>query len=115
MANTATQDDAVTNGKADKVNQTAGSSAHSSPVISNPVFVSGAARQLSNARDQILYIDIVTAASLKIEMGPDSTAANVISAAKSDALGLITLRVPVDWYVKITGTIANLVITQLGL
>lgn len=115
MANTPTQNDAITNAKADRANQTAGSVAHSSPLVAAPVFVSGTAKQLSVSRDVILYIDIITAASLKIEMGPDSTTAYTISAAKSDALGLITLRVPVDWYVKLTGTMANLAITQLGL
>lgn len=71
------------------------------------VVVSGTAKQVSASRNATLYINITTAASFKIEMGATSAVASTLNIAQSNALGLVTLRVPRGWYVKITGTVTN--------
>lgn len=75
--------------------------------------VSGTAKQVSATRNAMLYINITTAASFKIEMGATSAVAATINAAQSNALGLVSLRVPRGWYVKITGTVTNYAITSV--
>jgi hypothetical protein len=80
---------------------------------SSPAFVSGTARQCSTTQDAVLYIAVQTSAALAVAIGPTSTPANTIMPSKSYALGMITLRVPKAWYVLITGTIADLTITQV--
>lgn len=74
--------------------------------------VSGTAKQINATKDMILYVNITTAASFKVEMGATSAAANLVNAAQSNALGLVTLHVPKGWYVKFTGTVTNYVITS---
>jgi Pectate lyase superfamily protein len=80
---------------------------------SSPSFTSGTAKQCSTTQDVILYIAIQTAAALAVAIGPTSTPASTIMPSQSYALGLQTIRVPKGWYVKITGTIADLTITQV--
>lgn len=75
--------------------------------------VSGTAFQVSTQRDAYLYVDVTTSASLKVEIGPTSAAAITVSAAKSDALGLLSLHVPVGWFVKLTGTVTNYTVTAV--
>lgn len=76
--------------------------------------VSGTPFQVSTKRDAYLYINITTAASFTLSMGPEAAGTSVaINAAQSDALGLVTLRVPRGWYVKITGTVADFVVTAV--
>lgn len=77
------------------------------------VVVSGTAKQVSASKNATLFINITTAASFKIEMGATSSVATTVNTAQSNALGLVTLRVPRGWYVKITGTITNYAITAL--
>ena len=73
--------------------------------------VSGTPFQVSAARDGYLYINITTAASVTISMGPEAAGTSVpLNAAQSDAIGLVTIRVPRGWYVKITGTVADFVV-----
>ena len=85
----------------------------STAVASSPAFVSGTAQQLSTTTDVILYLDVKTAASLTIAIGPTSTPANTLQSAVVGALGMITVRVPASWYVKLTGTMADLTITAI--
>lgn len=80
---------------------------------SAPTFVTTTARQCSTASDVMLYVNVKTAASLAILLGPTSTPANTVVASETAALGLITIRVPKSWYVEITGTIADLGIIQV--
>lgn len=104
---------AATNAHADAAAITAGSTAPGSHAAAVQTFVSGTAKQIDAARSAHLYINITTAASLTIAMGPTSAAATVLNAAESDTLGMITLQVPGGWYVKITGTVADLTITSI--
>lgn len=78
-------------------------------------FVSGTAKLLTNgaAIAHYLYINITTAATFKLEMGPTSAAAVTVNASQSDALGLVSVRVPAGWYVKVTGTVADFVCLSL--
>lgn len=69
--------------------------------------------QVSTKRGAHLFINVRTAAALAIAIGPDNTTAIALSASQSDALGITTLWVPAGWYVKLTGTIANLAITAV--
>jgi hypothetical protein len=80
---------------------------------SSPAFVSGTALQLNTTQDTMLYIAIQTSAALAVAIGPTSGVANAILPSKSYALGMFTIRVPKGWYVKITGTIADLTITAV--
>jgi hypothetical protein len=73
----------------------------------------GTAFQVSTARAATLYINVRTAAALTTAIGPDSSAAIVLDASQSDAIGMTTLHVPAGWYVKLTGTMANLAITAV--
>lgn len=69
--------------------------------------------QISTKRDAMLYINVRTAAALAIAMGPTSSCDIAVSASQSDALGTTSLRVPAGWYVKLTGTMANLACTAV--
>lgn len=76
--------------------------------------VSGTPFQVSTTRAADLYINITTAASITISMGPEAAGTSVaLNAAQSDAIGLLHLNVPKGWYVKITGTVADFVITAV--
>lgn len=113
MANTATQNDSINNGKTDKAANTAGSIAPGSHPTASVSFVSGTAKQLSSKNDLALYINVTTSASLKVELGPTAASLVTINAAESDALGLLTLIVPASWYVNLTGTMADVACTQV--
>lgn len=81
-------------------------------VVQSPV--SGTAFQVSTKRRTTLYINVQTAAALTIALGPTAAAANVISASEVTGLGVVTLNVPAAWYVKLTGTMADLVVTAIS-
>lgn len=104
---------AVTNGETDKAAVGAGGTTAvpvaAVTVATVPVFVSGTAQQLNASRVIDLYINITTSASLAITMGPTSAGTGVsLNAAESDALGLLTIRIPAGWYIKLTGTVADM-------
>lgn len=80
---------------------------------SSPAFTSGTALQLNTSQDTTLYIAIQTSAALAVAIGPTSTPANTIMPSQSYALGMQTIHVPKSWWVKITGTIADLTITAI--
>lgn len=106
------QTEGTTNAATDAAAITAGSTAvpvKPVSIASQPTFVSATPQQLSASKDVYLYINVTTAASLTISMGPTSTGTGVaLNSAESDALGMVTIRVPAGWYVKITGTVADL-------
>lgn len=114
MANLPTQDDAAVNAHADAAAiGTTGSVLGGSHAAAVETPVTATAFQPAGGRDCDLYINIKTAASLAIAMGPTSAAATVISAAQSSALGVVHLVVHAGWYVKLTGTMANLDVTSI--
>lgn len=80
---------------------------------SSPSFTTATAKQLSTTQDVMLYIAVQTSAALAVAIGPASTTTTALMPSKSYALGLIPIRVPKSWWVKITGTIADLTITQV--
>ena len=80
---------------------------------SSPTFASGTARQVSTTQDVILYIAIQTSAALAVAIGPTSVPANTVMPSQSYALGLNTIPVPKGWWVKITGTVADLTVTAV--
>lgn len=70
--------------------------------------VSGTPFQISTLRAATLYLSIQTSASLTISMGPEAAGTSVpVAAAAADAIGVITIRVPLGWFVKLTGTVAD--------
>lgn len=80
---------------------------------SSPTFTTGTAKQLSTTQDVMLYIAVQTSAALAVAIGSTSSVTTALMPSKSYALGLIPIKVPKGWYVKITGTIADLAITQV--
>ena len=90
-----------------------GTSTGNAASVSSPTFVSGTALQVNANYDVHLYIDVTTAASLTIQMGPTSGVANTIQSSVIGGLGLETLYVPAGWYVKLTGTMADLSIKAI--
>lgn len=90
-----------------------GTSTAGGAVATTPTFVSGTAQQLSTTKDVMLYLDITTAASLTIAIGPTSTPANTLQSAVIGGIGLESVRVPAGWYVKLTGTMGDIVFTQV--
>lgn len=93
--------------------QAGGTDTSATATASSPSFSTGVAAQCSTTQDVMLYIAIQTAAALAVAIGPTSAAADVIMPSQTYALGLCTIRVPKGWWVKITGTIADLTITQV--
>lgn len=76
--------------------------------------VSATPFQISTARAATLYINITTAASMTLSMGPEAAGTSIaLNASESDALGLCTVDVPAGWYVKFTGTVADAVFTAV--
>jgi len=112
MANTTTQDDAIARGKVDAAAVTGGSTAAGSRAAVVETVVSGTAFQPASGLGCELYIAVNTSASLKIEMGPSASSLTTLS-NNSAAVGLINFEVPGGFYVKITGTPANLTVTSV--
>jgi hypothetical protein len=109
MANPfSSQDDAAVNYHADSAANTAGSTGPGSHTAAAKTFVSGTAQVVDSRKDNFLYINIATSAALAVAMGPTSAVANAVSPSQSSAIGMLTLFVPAGWYVKLTGTMANL-------
>lgn len=91
-----------------------GSDTSGTAVSGNPTFTSGTARQLSTTQDVILYIAVQTSAALAVAIGPTSATGTTIMPSNSYGIGLYTIRIPMTWYVKITGTIANLSVAMVA-
>jgi hypothetical protein len=90
-----------------------GTNTAASAAITTPTFMSATAQQISTTKDAIVYIDVKTAASLTLAIGANSSATTVLQSAVVSGLGLSSIRVPAGWYLKITGTIADLTITAI--
>lgn len=69
--------------------------------------------QVSTKRNADLYITVNTAAALAIAISPDNVTYTTLAASASYALGVQTMFVPAGWYVKLTGTMANLTVTPV--
>jgi hypothetical protein len=112
MANTDGQDTAVYNANAS--GGLPASILQPSGYAVTETVVSGTPFQVSTKRDAMLYVNITTAASLAISMGPEAAGTSVaLAPAESEALGVTTLRVPAGWWVKLTGTVTNYVVTAV--
>lgn len=76
--------------------------------------VSATPFQVSTARSSTLYIAIATSASITVSMGAEAAGTSVpIVAAAAEAIGLSTFHVPAGFWVKITGTVADFVVTAM--
>jgi hypothetical protein len=91
----------------------AGTSTAGTATASSPSFVSTTAAQVNTTQDCMLYIAVQTSAALAVAIGPANTTTTAVCPSKSYALSLLTLRIPAGWWVKITGTIADLTITAV--
>jgi hypothetical protein len=119
MANTEDQNQAIYNAKDDA----AGTTTQHATYLTGSGDVSGSAAvqtpttatafQISTKRTSILYITVNTAAALAIAIGPTAACAIAVAASASYALGTTTLRIPAGWFVKLTGTMANLTVTSV--
>jgi hypothetical protein len=69
--------------------------------------------QVHATRSAMLYVNIRTAAALATAISPDNVTYYPLDASQSDAIGMTTIHVPAGWYVKLTGTMANLAITAI--
>lgn len=112
------QSASITNAKADAADDnntgSTGVPVPAAGIFSTPVFVSATPQQLSTTKDVDLYLNITTAAAMTLSIGPTSAGTLVpVSANQSNALGVIHVRVPVGWYVKFTGTVANVVFSAI--
>ena len=83
------------------------------PAIITPAFTSTVAQQLSASDVVFLFIDVTTAAALTIAIGATSAASTVLQNNIVGALGAVLVPVPAGWYVKLTGTMADLNITGI--
>jgi len=114
MPNSTAQNEAITAAKNDaaRIGQGAVDPKGSRPsLVESPV--SGTAFQPSGGAACDLYLAIKTAASLQVDMGPTSATAIAIMPSQTAALSVITLDVPAGWFVKLTGTMANLTATSV--
>lgn len=91
----------------------AGTNTSGTATVSTPSFVTTTALQVNAAQDTMLYIAIQTSAALAIAIGAANTTTTALAPSKSYALGVITILVPKGWFVKLTGTIADLTITAI--
>lgn len=80
-------------------------------IVEAPVTATGF--QISATRAAMLYINVRTAAALATAISPDNSTYYALDASQSDAIGVTTLHVPAGWYVKLTGTMANLAVTAI--
>lgn len=93
--------------------QKGGTDTSATATVSSPSLSTGTAAQISTTQDVMVYIAINTSASLAVSVGPANTTTTAIVAAEAVALGVITLRLPKGWWIKVTGTIADLTITAI--
>ncbi len=82
-------------------------------VFTSPSVTTGTAFQCSTTAAAQLYITVNTSATLAVSMGPTNATADAVVVAEAVALSNITLVVPKGWWVKLTGTIADLTISQI--
>lgn len=90
-----------------------GTNTGSGASITSPSFVTGTALQVNATKDSTLYIDVTVAGAYSIAIGSTSSTTTTLQSSVLNGLGLTSIRVPAAWYIKITGTIANLSITAI--
>ena len=84
-------------------------------LAATPTIVSGTAYQVSTKQPSHVYIDITTSAPLAIAIGPTSACAITVLASESAALGVTSVALPIGWWYKLNGTVADFnVITIIG-
>lgn len=83
--------------------------AGSAPALT-PAFSSGLAAQLTDTtRDYMVYLQIGTAGTITLAIGPTSTPANtIINAGVATGGELISYRLPAGWFTEVTLTTATL-------
>lgn len=93
--------------------QKGGTDTSATAAASSPLFVNGTSLQLNTTQDVMLYLAITTSAALAVAIGPTNAVATALIPSASYALSVISIRVPKGWFVKITGTIADMTITAV--
>lgn len=107
------QDDAATNYHVDSAATGTPTTGPGSHKVTVQAPVTATAFQVDAVRDADLYISVNTAAALAVAIGSTNAASTAIMPSQSAALGVICLHVPGGWYVKLTGTMANLTVTSV--
>lgn len=82
--------------------QAAGTNTSGTAAKTNPTL--GAAAQLANtSQDAMIYIEVTTAGTLTVAIGPTSGVADTIVNGVATAIGsLISLRLPAGWFIAVT-------------
>lgn len=75
--------------------------------------VSATAFQVSPTRSADMYVTIVTAAALAVQISPDNVTFITLMASETAGLGMFHINLPAGWYIKLTGTMANLAVTAI--
>lgn len=75
--------------------------------------VSGTGFQVSTVQNSHLYIDVGTSAALAIALSRDGVTYTTVMASKAAGIGLLSLAVPAGFFVKLTGTVADFVVTAI--
>lgn len=93
----------------------AGTDTSVTATASTPTFASGTAKQLSTVQDVMLYIDVTVATNLTVAIGSTSSVTTTVFASATAAIGVISLRLPKSWYIKLTstGTFTNFTYKQV--
>jgi hypothetical protein len=90
-----------------------GSSTSVTAAASTPSLSTGVAAQINTSQDVLLYADVHTASVFSLAIGPTSTPATTIVTSATNAIGLVSVRVPAGWYVKSTFTSADVTWTAV--
>lgn len=104
-----------------KTPQQIGQQSVGNPIDTNNTFhytgtqavTSGTGFQVSTARDATLYVDVATSSALTIAISGDGTTYTTILNNRTVPVGLQVVRVPAGFYVRLTGTPANFVVTSV--
>ena len=75
--------------------------------------VSATGYLVSATRASVVYVNVTTAAALALAISADNVTYIPIVASESVALGVVTIELPAGWYVKATGTVADLTVTAI--
>lgn len=98
------------------VQHQAGTDTSTTATFGSQTVSSGTAFQPNTTQDSILYMTVKTAASItSVAIGPTSTPANSFwTSAITVGVGIYPFRVPKGWYMKITGTLTNVVFSKIS-
>ena len=73
----------------------------------------GVAFQPSTIREAYVYVNVITSAALAINIGPDNTTGITLMASEVAAIGLQSFVLPMGWYMKLTGTMADVAVVSI--